>query len=196
MPEIRGGYDVLFDNIVGYLEAHAAAENAIDPLRNFTVRPDHYRIHNVGTPGAFVFPTMGSIDPEPQKSANQRYFAYHVNFAFDLIVEGQATRDGEGTVTASDVAAGKRLRYLIQQMLDAVHAAPRDMGLAAGSIAGRPMMRFEPLPPDMQQGEKAVIGARMTLTIGMAWEPAGSVGTALESIYVDASQWQALFEQE
>lgn len=194
MSEVRGDYDVLFDNLIDYLRSYATAESAVDSLRNYSVFEDFYTTLPAD-PGAYVFPTLGAITPDRSKSSSQAYMAYDVDYPFDLIVKGRATRSGS-VITRADAAAGARLRYLIQQMLNAIHSAPWDMGLPRGSIASRPMMRFEPLPPDMQKSEESVIGARMTLTVGMAWKPIGPVGTALESVYVDASQWKALYEQE
>jgi hypothetical protein len=191
MAEVRGGFDVLFDQIVAYLEAYSTTEEAVDTARKFIVKPDYYRNYTMGVAGAYVFLTLGPITPERAGSSNQAYFKYSADYILDLIVEAKGNNAG-AEYSRADKEAGIRLRYLIQQVLEAIHGAPPDMGLIpAGSILNRPMMRFDPLPPEMQLSERPVIGARMTLTVGLAWEPAKATGTALEEIKVDTSLWSS-----
>lgn len=190
MAEVRGGFDVLMDNIETILTDYATAQKAIDAGYDYSVLVDYYRNFNANTPGAYVFLALGAINPDQGKSAAQGFYQYTAQYFIDCVVNKPGSSGERG-----DEAAGARLRYLIQQVLNALHAAGKyNLDMPAGSIARRPMIQIQPLPPEMQMGERPIVGARLTMEVGLAWEPDRIEGTAIDSISVDASRWQALYE--
>lgn len=183
---VRGGFDIAFDNILSILETYSAAQPTDE---QFAVFPDYYRNFPAGKSGAFVFLYMGPISPTSQ--VGQAYFAYDVDYNLDLVALGKGT---QGVLySRADKAAGIRLRYLIQQVLVALFQADnRNLNLPAGTVSKKPMLRIEPLPPEMQMSERPIVGARLTLSLGLAWEPDALTGEDLTDIYVTADKWSAL----
>ncbi len=121
------------------------------------------------------------------------HYAYEANYNIDCVALGKGTQGAE--YTRGDEAAGIRLRYLIQQVLNALY--PKDnmqFGFPVGTLNGRRMLQINPLPPEMQLGERPIVGARLTLTLGMAFEPGTLAGDTLTDIYVTADKWAALFQ--
>jgi hypothetical protein len=189
----RGGFDIALDNIDTALEAYSAEEVGIDPTLGFTVEADAYRYQNI-PPGAYVYSYLGPLNPTPSRSAAYKHHEYDVEYWLDLIVESQGSKAG-AAYTRADAAAGLRLRYLIQQVLATLlRPENADLSLPPGTLDGRPMPRFEPLPPEMQIGERPIIGARGILSLHMAWDPTLLTGPALDSIDVDAGRFAALYD--
>ena len=185
----KGGFDVAFDNIRAILEAYSAAQPADE---RFDVLPDYYR-NFPASAGAYVFLYLGAINPDIGRSAGNVYYAYDVDYGLDLIALGKGTQGAE--YTRADEAAGIRLRYLIQQILNALYQPDNmNLGFPTGTLRGRPLLQINPLPPEMQIGERPIVGARLTLTLGMAYEPGTLAGETLTDIYVTADKWAALFQ--
>lgn len=183
---VRGGFDVAFDNIISILETYSAAQ---PDAERFAVYPDYYRDFPVNKTGAFVFLYMGTISPTSQ--VGQSHFAYDVDYNLDLVAMGKGTQGI--SYSRADKAAGIRLRYLIQQVLVALFQADnRNLNLPAGTVSKKPMLRIEPLPPEMQRSERPIVGARLTLSLSLAWEPDALTGEDLTDIYVTADKWSAL----
>ena len=185
----KGGFDVAFDNIKSILETYSAAQPEDE---QYIVHADYYRNFPAAA-GAYVFLYLGPIIPDPRRSAGNVHFAYDVDYGLDLIALGKGTQGAE--YTRADEAAGIRLRYLIQQVLNALYQPDKpNLGLPQGTLSKKPMLRIDPLPPEMQIGERPIVGARLTLSLGMAWEPGLLAGDALTDIYVTADKWSALFQ--
>lgn len=193
MPEIRGGYDVLFDKIKSKLEAYATAQKAINASYDFEVKPDYNRVLPANSAGAYVVLTLDNLSPISSRSAKGVHYSYDVTYSMDLIVYGggvQATNYSRG-----DELAGVRLRYLVEQVLNALSPSQGyDYGLPKGSIARTSMPRVTFFRPEMQQGERPIAGAQVQLDFSLAWNPSLMSETDLESISVDAGQISALFE--
>ena len=190
MAEVRGNFDILMDNLETIFNDFSDAQELIDSTYAFDVYKDYYRNYPVDRPGAYVFLSMGPMNQDTGKSASQAHYQYNADYYIDCVTNKPASSGDRG-----DEAAAARLRYLIKQVLDALHAAGKyDLNLPNGSISRRPMLGIDPLPPEMQMVERPIVGARITLTVGMAYAPELLEGTALESIHVDASRWQALYE--
>lgn len=188
---VKGGFDVAFDNIKSILEVYSAAQPADE---RFTVQADYYR-NLPASAGAYVFLYLGSINPDSSRSVRNVHFAYDVDYVLDLIAFGLGTQGAQ--YTPADEAAGIRFRFLMQQVLNALYQKENvDLSLPTGSLSKKPMIRIEPFPPEMQMqlGESPIAGARMTLTLGMAWEPGFLAGDELTDISVTADKWSALFK--
>ncbi len=185
----KGGFDVAFDNIKSILETYSAAQPEDE---QYIILADYYR-NFPASAGAYVFLYLGPIIPDPRRSAGNVHYAYDVDYGLDLIALGKGAQGAE--YTRADEAAGIRLRYLIQQVLNALY--PKDnmqLGFPPGTLRGRPLLQINPLPPEMQIGERPIVGARLTLSLGMAWEPGLLAGDALTDINVTADKWSALFQ--
>ena len=186
---VKGGFDVAFDNIKSILEIYSAEQVIAE---RFIVQADFYRNFPAAA-GAYVFLYLGSITPDSSRSVRNVHFAYDVDYVLDLIALGKGTQGEE--YTRADEAAGIRLRYLIQQVLNALYQKENvNLSMPDGSLSKKPMLRIEPLPPEMQIGERPIVGARLTLSLGMAWEPGLLAGDALTAINVTADKWAALFQ--
>lgn len=185
----KGGFDVAFDNIKSILETYSAAQPEDE---RFTVQADYYR-NFPAVAGAYVFLYLGTINPDSSRSVRNVHFAYDVDYVLDLIALGRGTQGAE--YTRADEAAGIRLRYLIQQVLNALYQKENvNLSLDQGTLSKKPMLRIDPLPPEMQIGERPIVGARLTLSLGMAWEPGLLAGDSLTDINVTADKWSALFK--
>lgn len=184
----QGNFDILFGKIKTILKTYSAAQIAAE---RFTVYPDYYRDFPSNANIANVFLYMGEITPT--KQGNQAYFEYDAKYYLDLITLGKGTQST--TYSRADEAAGARLRILIQQVLTALFPVDnRELSMAAGSVSKKPLMQITPLPPDMLKSERPIAGARMTLTVGLAWEPTPLVGDELKAVSVTADIWSALIE--
>jgi len=120
MAEHRALFDVLFDNIKSILEDYSTQQATVDSSYAYTVYADYYRNYPLNSPGAYVFLSLGGFNNESDKSASMAYYQYTVEYYLDLIVNKPASSGERG-----DEAAGARLRYLIKQMLDSLHAADK-----------------------------------------------------------------------
>ena len=189
MAIVQGGYDVLFGKIKTALESYSAAEIAAD---RFNVYPDYYRILPAGASLANVFLYMGSINPGEQNV--EGYYQYDVTYMIDMVAQAKGNLSGTAYERASE-AAGIRLRGLIQQCLNALFI-PGDfrLGMPVGSISKKPMPSISPLPPDPLMGERPSVGARMTLSTGLCFEPGAVAGTPVDSYSITSTLWDALIE--
>lgn len=184
----QGNFDILYGKIKDVLIAYSAAQIAAE---RFTTYPDFYRNFPANADIANVFFYMGDINPT--KQAGQAHFEYDATYIIDLIALGKGTQGG--TYSRGDEAAGARLRILIQQVLTALFPVDDQwLGMGAGVISKKAFPSISPLPPDMLKIERPIAGARMTFTVGLAWEPTPLVGVELDSISVTADIWSALIE--
>jgi len=184
----QGNFDILFGKLITILEAYSTAQIAAE---QFTVYPDFYRDFPANADIANVFLYMGEITPT--KQSGQAHFEYDAKYYLDIITLGKGTQGG--TYSRGDAAAGARLRILIQQVMAALFTADnRELTMPAGSVSGKPLIQITPLPPDMLKSERPIAGARLTLTVGLAWEPTPLTGDTLEAVSVTADIWSALIE--
>lgn len=188
----RAPWDVLFDNIVSRLEAYSAASPAGE---RFDVMPDSYRTIGSLDNGAHVLVYLGPLDPDSRSSAQGKSYHYSVQYYIDCIALGARQRKAAEDDVSSERAAGVRMRYLIEQVMKALWN-PNDfsLGLATNWVGRRPPPSIEPLPPDMQRGERAIAGARVTMSVELTWEPVELTSTAIDQISVDAGRWSALYD--
>ena len=184
----QGNFDILFGKIKTVLETYSAAQITAE---RFTVYPDYYRNFPNDAGIANVFLYMGDITPG--KQSGQAHFEYETKYILDMLVKGKGT---QGTnYTRGGEAAGARLRILIQQVLTALFPTDnRNLSMPAGTVSSKPFAVITPLPPDMQKTEEIIAGVRLTLNVGLAWEPTPLEGVDLDSISVTADLWSALIE--
>lgn len=196
MPEYRGGFDIVYDKIKEALETYATAQAIVDPSYNFTVYQDYYRWQIPQTAGAYVYMYMGSLTPDG-KGAAYGHYEYTAQYILDLLALAAGSAS-PSTYTRADAAAGSRLRYLIQQTMQTLYGASNIfLDQSIGTIKNRPMLRVEPLQLDGQQTEKIIAAARLTMEVSYAFEPTDQTeGIILQSVFVDADRFTALFEQE
>lgn len=184
----QGNFDILFGKIKSILETYSAAQIAAE---RFTVYPDYYRNFPNDAAIANVFLYMGDITPT--KQSGQAHFDFETKYILDMLVKGKGTQGG--TYTRGGEAAGARLRILIQQVLTALFPVDnRTLDMPATEVSSKPFPVITPLPPDMQKAEEIIAGVRLTLTVGLAWEPTPNTGEDLNSISVTADIWDALIE--
>ena len=190
MAIVKGGFDVLFDNIISTLEAYSATQDAAD---QFKVYPDYYRDFPASATAANIFVYMGNIIPTEQNV--EGFYQYDVSYNIDMVVTAKGTLS-TGSYERASVATGARLRALIQQTLNALFQ-PGDFRLSmpAGSVSKKPLPQITPFPPDALMGERPIAGARMTLETGLAFEPGAVAGTPIDSYLVtDPDRWSILIE--
>lgn len=181
----QGNFDVLFGKIVTILETYSAAQIAAE---RFSVYPDHGRDIPNNDDIAMVLPLLGPVTPTDKTTTD--FTSYDAVYYIDMFVKGKGTR-GE-TYTKAGEAAGIRLRLLIQQVIDALFpAGNRLLSMSAGTVATK-AFQVTPFFPEGQSTERILAAARLTLTVGLAWEPVAVEGTDLESISVTADKWSAL----
>lgn len=184
----QGNFDILFGKLITILETYSAAQITAE---QFTVYPDFYRDFPTDAGIANIFLYMGEFTPT--KQSGQAYFEYDQKYILDLVTLGKGTQGG--TYSRGDKAAGARARILMQQVLTALFPIDnRDLSMPAGSVTKKPLAQITPLPPDMLKSERPIAGARMTLTVGLAWEPTPLTGDTLEAVSVTADIWSALIE--
>lgn len=192
MPEIRAGYDVLFDRIKNALALYADEQAQADPLLGFDVFVDYYRVMPQSRAGALCVLYIGNLEPDARKSGARVHFGYQIQYIIECHALGARTVGSPDI--RGDVAAGARLRFLIHQVLSALFLPENiDFSFAAGIIGARPAARVEPIFPDAQQIERPIASARITLEIQMTWDPTRITGPDLEQLYVDAGRFQALY---
>jgi hypothetical protein len=180
-------FDQLYENLGDILEEHSLAEEAVDPLRGYTVHRDYYRSQSIYDNGAHLFLFLGNFSPGRYSKSQFEYgVAYHIDAV--VVASNTSTEDGER-------AAGLRLRYLIHQIFNAIHSYDQssDLRLPVGSMKSKPFPRIEPFLPEGQQTERAILGARFTYDFDLSLEPLLAIGAPLESISVDASMWKAIY---
>lgn len=189
MAEIRDTFDVAYDRIVDRLESYAAAEKAADAAREFSVIPDNWRRLGNLAVGAHALVYSGPVSIEARSSASAIEYQQKAEYYIDCI-----TRLPANASESSSERTGSRLRYLFTQVMRALHD-PNDwyLGFSEAEIQRGGSPRIEPLPPDLMQTERAVLGGRVTIELSMSWTPQSLTETALTDIYVDAQKWDALF---
>lgn len=184
----RGTFDLLFDHIVARLESYSAAQ---PPEEQFGVDPDRMRDESSTDEIASVYVYLGPLDSS--QATSKSYTGIEAQYHIDMVVRCLGERTGN-TITSADRAAGVRLRYLVQQVTEALFpSGDRYLGMPVGSV-GKTGFRIEPFHPDQQMGERAIAAARMTLDAGLGWKPYPVSGNDLASINIDASAWSALIQ--
>lgn len=187
-------FDTVFTKIKNALETYSSEQDAAD---QYTVYPDYHRNISGISDGAYVFLYLAPITFQREKGGAQVHFPVDVTYYLDLVVIGKGSA-GTSYQQASEVA-GARLRVLMDQVLTALYRPESiDLDMPVGTFSSKPFPRIEPLPPEALQTERFVSAARLTLEIGMAWEPARAEGEPLDSILVEddetVNRWSALFE--
>jgi hypothetical protein len=186
----KATFDIFFDNLISVLETYSAAQPSGE---RFMVYPDRLRDMPASTDVAQVYPYLASITPTDETT--QGYTQYDAVYWIDLVVKSKGTRSG-AAYTDGDEAAGIRLRYLIKQVIEALFpVGNRRLNLPGGAMAKKGFSASI-LPLKMQSAERAESAARITLTVGLAWEPVSLAGDELESILVTADAWSALIDTE
>ncbi len=178
------GFDLLFDRIVEALEKYSLEQPI---LEDFKVEPDSYESISGNKSGTFVCVYMGTLRPTQESRSC-------IQYATNIIIEPVVIAKRQGDIK-SDRVAGKRLRCLIQQVLDALFL-PENIrfGFDEGEISLLKMPTIEPLPPDKDRGDLAMTAARMVLEFDLAWEVPTVSGTPLEEFTINADKWSALFK--
>ena len=190
----NSSFDTAIDQIVAKLEAYSTQDATNDPSFAFEVQQDYYRTHLPSQTGAHVFVYLGPMNPENGKSASYAYYQYIATYYLDCVVAAKGKSGG--SYERGDKLAGERLRYLIQQVLTALDPArDPDLGMTDYVVGRRPLPSVEPLPPDMQQTERPIAAARVTLDLPLLWEPTAESGVDLEEISVTSGgYYAALFD--
>ncbi|MDC7125775.1 MAG: hypothetical protein PQJ46_09415 [Spirochaetales bacterium] len=181
----KGDFDNLFDSIVSILEAYSDEQ---DSDYQFKVKPDYYRNLPASSSGAYAFPYFNELSAG-QKAGHVGYIQFSAQYIIDLFVFAKATDSSR-----ADKAAGSRLRYLIQQVLDAIYNNENSQAMRR---LGKPS--FSPVPPERmnQMGERAYAACRMSFSANTAFEPSELEGTNLEAISITADElWSAYIEPE
>lgn len=187
-------FDELFEDIVTILEAYSTAQIAAN---QFGVYPDFMRMIPNDSEIAKVFVYMGGWTPREQ--AGNTHFEYRQTYNIDMIAKGKGDNSGASYENASR-AAGKRLRFLIEQVRAALFTSANwKLNQSAGGIGMKPMMRLDTLDPsDPRMTERVLAAARFTLEVDLVWEPTLQTGTAIDGILVKQDEtaplWSALIE--
>jgi hypothetical protein len=181
-------YDTLFDNIVSRLETAATAEVGADATLGFEVLPDNIRSIGEATYPAWVLPRVDNLSFETDTSAVAQDFGVTASYAIDCIVRTGKTSQRAGRV------AGARLRYLVTQVIRALWVRTDwDLGMTENIHRAQPRTNW--VPPEIQTGQQAVIGATVTLEAGLTWSLVEPTGPSIDSIDVDVPGWfAALYE--
>lgn len=189
-----GTFDTLYSNIVSILEAYSAASPTAE---QFNVYDNYMRAFPNDDSIANVFVYLGPMNPK--EHAGTTFFQNEWNYYIDLIAKKQGDNTG-AEYSRADQAAGVRLRCLIQQVLSALYTADNwKLGMSAGQIGNKMMLRVDPLgPDDPRMTEKVIAAARLTLTVELVFEPTLLTGVDLDSILVKENDtdpmWSALIE--
>lgn len=184
----RERFDVLFDNIVTRLESYATAQAGIEISLGFRVIPDNMRAIGENQYPAWVLPRIDRLTFDAEQSAVGQEWGVTAAYALDCIVRSGASNKRAGE------EAGKRLRYLITQVVRALWN--RDdwmLGMSSGEIH-RAVPTVDMIPPETIATEKAIVGATVTLEASMTWQILGAAGEPFESLHVDAGRFEALYE--
>lgn len=193
MAELRGVFDLIYDQIETLLTDYATAQAAIDPSYGFTVHKDRFTpLANQAGAHALIY--MGEILPDEQRSSPRKLHEIEILYYVDMVVQAKGIQGVTSYEQAEKVAA-TRVRYLIQQCLKALFAPTViDLGLPIGTISKQPVPRIEFLEPDTVAAEKPAIGYRMTFNVSTVWDPGVVTGPALDQLHVDAARFSALYD--
>jgi len=179
----KEAFDSLFDNIVARLTTASTAEAG----KTFVVKPDNIRALGETTTDAWVLPRIDQTQFEADITAVAEDFGISATYAIDCIV-----RTGKTTQTAGQEAF-ERLRYLVTQVVRALWVRT-DWNLGMSDNINRSLPEITWIPPEVQAGEKAIIGATVKLEAGLCWELPEPSGTDIEEISVDGGTYETLHE--
>ena len=179
----KEAFDVLFDNIVTRLQTASTAEAG----KTFTVKPDNIRALGETNTDAWVLPRIDQTEFETETSAVAEDFQITSQYAIDCIV-----RTGK-TTQAAGREAFERLRYLVTQVVRALWVRT-DWNLGMSGNIDRSLPEITWIPPEIQQGEKAIIGATVKLEAGLTWELTAPTGTDIDRIDVDGGTYETIHE--
>lgn len=181
----QGNFDKLYDRVIATLNAYSATLASED---QFQVVDDYFRPWAAPeSDGRYVFTFMSAVQPEPNRSAARAYYAYRVSFWLEVIVVAEAERNSStGVFTNSDQVAARQCRRLVEGLMGALYSLEnQDLGTTPGEIiAERPMLDVQPYPPELMETERAVVGMRITLSVGTYFEPADISGQDLATVAV------------
>lgn len=176
-------FDTLFDNIVTRLTTASTAEAGY----NFEVKPDNIRALGESTSDAWVLPRIDQTEFDNDTSAVAEEFSMSATYSIDCIV-----RSGKSTNNAGREAF-ERLRYLVTQVINALWART-DWNLGMTDNIDRALPTVTWIPPDIQNGEKAIIGATVQLEAGLSWQLTEPAGTDIDMITVDGGLYETVHE--
>jgi hypothetical protein len=179
----REAFDVLFDNIVTRLETASTAEAG----KTFAVKPDNIRALSEGNTDAWVLPRIDQLEFDTETSAVGEEFGITATYAIDCIVQSGKTTQAAGR------AAFARLRYLVTQVVNALWVrSDWDLGMSDNIHRAIPEVTW--IPPEIQTGEKAIIGATVNLEVGLTWQLTEPAGTDIDRIDVDGGMYETIHE--
>lgn len=176
-------FDTLFDNIVTRLVTASTAETG----QNFEVKPDNVRALGESTSDAWVLPRIDQTSFETDITAVGEDFGISATYSIDCIV-----RAGKVTNNAGREAFA-RLRYLVTQVVRALWVRS-DWNLGMSENINRNLPSITWIPPDIQSGEKAIIGATVQLEAGLTWQLTEPTGTDIDRIDVDGGMYETIHE--
>jgi hypothetical protein len=179
----REAFDVLFDNIVARLVTASTAEAG----KTFVVKPDNIRALGETGDEAWTLPRIDQMQFDAETSAVGEEFGITATYAIDCIVRAGKTTQEAGR------EAFARLRYLVTQVIRALWDRD-DWNLGMTDNIHRAIPRVTWIPPEVQAGEKAIIGATVNLEVGLAWSTTEPTGTDIDSISVDGGIYETLHE--
>ena len=181
-------FDTLFDNMVAKLRAYSTAQVA---ALQFNVWADRFRDIPNASGSVNVFVYLG-VPMSPQGSESNGMIDYESSIYVDMEVRSSGKEDS-GEYTEATEMAGKRLRALILQVMDALFAADWMEAGMPNVTARKELDSVTAMSPE-EIGERGIQAARMTIKVGLEWEPTPLSGVALDSILADAEYWSALIE--
>jgi hypothetical protein len=179
----REAFDVLFDNIVARLTTASTAEAG----STFVVKPDNIRALGESTTDAWVLPRIDQLEFDSETSAVGEEFGITATYAVDCIV-----RAGKSTQAAGQEAFA-RLRYLVTQVVRALWSR-EDWDLGMTDNINRSIPEVTWIPPDIQAGEKAIIGATVNVEVGLTWQLTEPAGSDIARIDVDGGMYETIHE--
>jgi hypothetical protein len=140
---------------------------------------------------------MGSINPRRERTGVFVSHGYDVQFIMDLIVRSPGKRTTQGStsiIERGDQLAGARLRLLLNQVYQALYATEfYDLGLTPGTVATRPLFRYDAFIPEDLIIERPLIAGTVTMDVGLQFDPTRTEGVPLETLVVQAQKYSALY---
>jgi hypothetical protein len=172
------------DNIVTFLTTASTAEVG----QTFLGKPDNIRaLGESSTIDAWVLPRVEGLEFDTDTSAVAEEFGVTATYAIDCIV-----RAGKTTQTAGQEAF-ERLRYLVTQVIRALWLRD-NWDLDMPVHIHRALPRTNWIPPEIQTGERAIIGATVTLEAGLTWKLTEPTGADITRIDVDGGMYETIHE--
>lgn len=179
----KEAFDTLFDKIVTRLTTASTAEVG----KTFEVKPDNIRALGESTSDAWVLPRIDQTEFNAETSAVGQEFGVSATYSIDCIV-----RSGKST-NAAGREAFARLRYLVTQVIRALWVRT-DWNLGMTDNIDRALPEITWLAPDIQTGEKAILGATVQLEAGLTWQLTEPTGTDIDMITVDGGLYETVHE--